>query len=60
VSCLSRHLDLIAKRSACIATIQNSISFDQVKAVEMSGAIPDEFDIIVCGGGSCGCVVAGR
>lgn len=26
----------------------------------MSGAIPDEFDIIVCGGGSCGCVVAGR
>ncbi|KAK1972317.1 GMC oxidoreductase [Colletotrichum sublineola] len=26
----------------------------------MSGSIPDEFDIIVCGGGSCGCVVAGR
>lgn len=26
----------------------------------MSGAIPDEFDIIVCGGGSAGCVVAGR
>ncbi|RBQ92199.1 hypothetical protein VDGD_09583 [Verticillium dahliae] len=26
----------------------------------MSGAIPDEFDIIVCGGGSTGCVVAGR
>ncbi|OSS49353.1 hypothetical protein B5807_05699 [Epicoccum nigrum] len=23
-------------------------------------AIPDEVDIIVCGGGSCGCVVAGR
>jgi alcohol oxidase len=22
--------------------------------------IPDEVDIIVCGGGSCGCVVAGR
>lgn len=22
--------------------------------------LPDEFDIIVCGGGSCGCVVAGR
>jgi alcohol oxidase len=22
--------------------------------------IPDEYDIIVCGGGSCGCVVAGR
>ncbi|KAG7124726.1 Alcohol oxidase 1 like protein [Verticillium longisporum] len=26
----------------------------------MSGAIPEEFDIIVCGGGSTGCVVAGR
>jgi alcohol oxidase len=26
----------------------------------MSGTIPDEFDIIVCGGGSAGCVVAGR
>ncbi|TLS31203.1 hypothetical protein PpBr36_02177 [Pyricularia pennisetigena] len=25
-----------------------------------SGMIPDEFDIIVCGGGSTGCVVAGR
>jgi alcohol oxidase len=25
-----------------------------------SSALPDEFDIIVCGGGSCGCVVAGR
>ncbi|KAL8383385.1 hypothetical protein RB595_006912 [Gaeumannomyces hyphopodioides] len=24
------------------------------------GALPDEFDIIVCGGGSTGCVVAGR
>jgi alcohol oxidase len=24
------------------------------------GTMPDEFDIIVCGGGSCGCVVAGR
>ncbi|KAL6360087.1 hypothetical protein LRP88_05787 [Fusarium phalaenopsidis] len=24
------------------------------------GTLPDEFDIIVCGGGSCGCVVAGR
>ncbi|EJT69921.1 alcohol oxidase [Gaeumannomyces tritici R3-111a-1] len=24
------------------------------------GALPDEFDIIVCGGGSAGCVVAGR
>ncbi|KAK8058466.1 alcohol oxidase [Apiospora phragmitis] len=24
------------------------------------GALPEEFDIIVCGGGSCGCVVAGR
>lgn len=24
------------------------------------GSLPDEFDIIVCGGGSCGCVVAGR
>jgi len=23
-------------------------------------SLPDEFDIIVCGGGSCGCVVAGR
>lgn len=23
-------------------------------------AIEDEYDIIVCGGGSCGCVVAGR
>lgn len=22
--------------------------------------LPEEFDIIVCGGGSCGCVVAGR
>lgn len=22
--------------------------------------VPDEVDIIVCGGGSCGCVVAGR
>lgn len=22
--------------------------------------MPEEFDIIVCGGGSCGCVVAGR
>lgn len=22
--------------------------------------IPDEFDIIVCGGGSTGCVIAGR
>ncbi|KAK7221569.1 hypothetical protein V2G26_009572 [Clonostachys chloroleuca] len=26
----------------------------------MSGALPEEFDIIVCGGGSTGCVVAGR
>lgn len=25
-----------------------------------SGMIPDEFDIIVCGGGSTGCVIAGR
>ncbi|KAF4978141.1 hypothetical protein FZEAL_5439 [Fusarium zealandicum] len=24
------------------------------------GTLPEEFDIIVCGGGSCGCVVAGR
>ncbi|RKL20986.1 Alcohol oxidase 1 [Fusarium oxysporum] len=24
------------------------------------GVLPEEFDIIVCGGGSCGCVVAGR
>ncbi|KAK6833190.1 alcohol oxidase [Apiospora arundinis] len=24
------------------------------------GSLPEEFDIIVCGGGSCGCVVAGR
>lgn len=24
------------------------------------GGLPEEFDIIVCGGGSCGCVVAGR
>lgn len=22
--------------------------------------VPDEVDVIVCGGGSCGCVVAGR
>ena len=25
-----------------------------------SSIMPEEFDIIVCGGGSCGCVVAGR
>ncbi|KAG8666513.1 Alternative oxidase, mitochondrial precursor [Fusarium poae] len=25
-----------------------------------AGTLPEEFDIIVCGGGSCGCVVAGR
>lgn len=23
-------------------------------------SLPEEYDIIVCGGGSCGCVVAGR
>lgn len=31
-------------------------TYDQSDAM----TIPDEFDIIVCGGGSCGCVVAGR
>lgn len=39
----------------------NIINWDQHKkpAAEMS-PLPEEFDIIVCGGGSCGCVVAGR
>ncbi|KAK7402899.1 Alternative oxidase, mitochondrial precursor [Neonectria punicea] len=27
---------------------------------QFKSSLPDEFDIIVCGGGSCGCVVAGR
>lgn len=27
---------------------------------DQSSLMPEEFDIIVCGGGSCGCVVAGR
>ncbi|KAH7131153.1 GMC oxidoreductase-domain-containing protein [Dactylonectria macrodidyma] len=27
---------------------------------KFQSSLPDEFDIIVCGGGSCGCVVAGR
>ncbi|KAF7558149.1 hypothetical protein G7Z17_g160 [Cylindrodendrum hubeiense] len=27
---------------------------------QFQSSLPDEFDIIVCGGGSCGCVVAGR
>ena len=32
---------------------------DQKQQADMS-PLPEEFDIIVCGGGSCGCVVAGR
>lgn len=33
--------------------------WDQKQQDDMS-PLPEEFDIIVCGGGSCGCVVAGR
>lgn len=40
---------------------------DQKESINMSSPfssysslMPEEFDIIVCGGGSCGCVVAGR
>ena len=33
--------------------------WDQKQQEDMS-PLPEEFDIIVCGGGSCGCVVAGR
>ena len=37
---------------------QNLSNWDNFLKITMT--IPDEFDIIVCGGGSCGCVVAGR
>lgn len=33
---------------------------DEKETHEKMSPLPDEFDIIVCGGGSCGCVVAGR
>lgn len=38
-----------------------SVSIAQSNNLESTKmAIPDEVDIIVCGGGSAGCVVAGR
>lgn len=46
----------LSKRLIFVAETQ---VLEQSASFNMS-LLPEEFDIIVCGGGSCGCVVAGR